>query len=144
MKQFIDAGAIYGHGRDEKKRPIIVYNVRKALDMGLGMDEFLDVLDYVFRYIIAHGLVPGRVETVNFICDVNDVPVYDFPIMDLASMAKRTKKSFKLRVAQIIVTNCHWLLKAGAMIIKNFVDPRMMGKLSFHSDNGAEHMAAFI
>lgn len=144
FQDFLDQGIIYGHGRDNQNRPVLIYNVRKALDLGFDMDKFLDVLEFIFNYTLEHAMIPGKIETLNYIVDVKDVPVWDFPVADLAKMAKRTKKSFKLRLNQLTITNCHWMLKTAAQIITTFVDERIMGKIAFFSNNGEKHLTSFI
>lgn len=118
--------------------------MRRGLDLGLDMDDFLDILDFIFNYTLHHAMIPGKIETLNYIVDVKDVPVWDFPVADLAKMGVRTKKLGKLRMNKLTVTNCHWLLKAAAQIISTFVDERVMGKVAFFADNGKKHLTSFI
>ena len=57
------------------------------------MDAFLDVLDFFLEYTKHHAMVPGKIETLNIIVDLKDVPLYEFPISDLITMARRLKAS---------------------------------------------------
>ena len=63
----LNQGTVYGLGRDEYKRPNIVLNLRKALDKGLDMRQFLDTYEYFMHYTLIHGMIRGKIETVNFI-----------------------------------------------------------------------------
>lgn len=109
---YLESGVLYGYHRDYQNRPVIVFNVRRVLDQNLDMFAFLDVVDYFFFYTIHHGMIPGKVETINIIIDTKDVPLLDFPVGDLVEMGRRQKASQKLFIHSIVVVETHWLLKS--------------------------------
>ena len=51
----------------------------------------MDLLDFLCIYTIEHAMVPGKVETYNFVIDLNGVSLMESPINMLRMMATKLK-----------------------------------------------------
>ena len=65
--------------------------MRKALDSKLDSTSLTDTADFLLAYTQYHALVPGKIESWNFIVDMRDVALYEFPIGALVTLAMRMK-----------------------------------------------------
>lgn len=65
--------------------------MKRALDMGMGPEEFLDVGDFISTYTQYHALVPGKIETWNLVADFKDVGLSQIPMNSLRHMCGRMK-----------------------------------------------------
>jgi len=122
----------------------MVFSLRKAIDHNIDTDKFVDMYEYLMHYTMTHGMIRGKIETITIIVDCKDVYLYEFPVGDLVAMGRRVKAAFKVVLHNVVITDIHWLLKAGTKIINTFVDPRTMGKMNFISDNGASYLKTII
>ena len=85
-------------------------------------DMMMDTLDFVASYTIEHAMVPGKIETYNFIIDLGGVGLMETPINMLRVMSNRLKLSYKLRVHNIIITNVDWRIKYACNFVWKLLD----------------------
>ena len=80
FKRFLDGGVFYGYQRDKQGRPVMFFSMKKALDMGMDNDSFLECADFIATYTQYHALVPGKVETWNMVVDFKGVGLGQIPM----------------------------------------------------------------
>ena len=74
-------------------------------------------------------MVPGKIETYNFVIDLSDVSLMESPINMLRVMANRLKLSYKLRVHNLIITNVDWRIKYACNFLYKILDKRLTDKI---------------
>ena len=89
-------------------------------------------------------MVPGKVETYNFVIDLHGVNLVESPISMLITMANRLKLAYKLRVHNIIITNVDWRIKYATNFIYQFLDKHLTDKIKIFSDNGASYLTELV
>ena len=102
-------------------RPVLHINMKKFNDSKIDIETFCEVLDFLSSYTIAHGMVPGKIETWNLILDFKDVGLSQIPMNQLRMFSMRSKKNYKLRVHNIIAVNVSWVIKQAANIMNTFL-----------------------
>ena len=60
-------------------RPIIIINVRRMIDTGIGVDRLVNMANFLLLYIIEYAMIPGAIESWIAIFDMKEVGVTDIP-----------------------------------------------------------------
>ena len=119
----LNSGFYYGYGRDRGMRPIMIFNVRKWVDLGeLGGDvnKILDLIEVMSLYIQVNAGIPGKIETFSTIIDVKDVGLTEVPYTQLAMIAQRLGQNNFARNYTSVAINLPYLLILATKIVKNF------------------------
>lgn len=70
-------------GRDTHFRPILIIEVRRAIElmdkMGYTFEEISQSILFFMNYIVNYMLIPGQIENWILICDLKDVGINKFP-----------------------------------------------------------------
>lgn len=82
----------------------------------------METLDFVASYTIEHAMVPGKIETYDFIIDLADLGLMETPLNMLRIMANRLKQSYKLRVHNLIIINVDWRIKIATNFVWQLLD----------------------
>lgn len=92
---------------------MIFFNLKRGLEFGMSDETQLDLLDFICSYTIHHALVPGKVETYNFVVDLDGLSMMEAPIYILKELSSRLKRGYKVRVHNVIVVNIDWRIEYG-------------------------------
>ena len=79
FKDDLELGVLYGCKRDLKMHPIIIINVRRMIDSKIDIDRLVTMGDFLLNYIIAHAMIPGKIECWTSVFDLKDVGVTEIP-----------------------------------------------------------------
>ena len=121
-KKNFESGWYYGLGRDRSQRPIIILNFRKMIDAGVNFDS-LELIDLLTNYTLENAFVPGVVESWNFVIDMKDISLYEFPVSSLIAWGKHMKKSYYIRMNSCTFINTSWLIVKAVNVIYSLLDP---------------------
>ena len=145
IRYILNYGFIYMHGRDTHFRPILVIEVKRAI-------ELMDKLDYTFEevsqsilffmnYIVNYMLIPGQIENWILICDLKDVGITKLPKFKsiLSSLSK-----FRCRVIKNYILHLGSLIKAAAQSILSLMGSASAKKLVVVDKKNLEIMQEFI
>jgi len=120
---------------------MIIFDLKRAADLNMSTETQVDLIDFMASYTILHAMVPGKVESYNFVMDLNGLGITEAPISMLKEATSRLKKGYKMRVHNLIVINADWKIKYAANFIYNFIPARLTDKIKVFSDNGKSHFA---
>lgn len=77
----LQSGFLYCSGRTKVgHHPIININVWKFINENKTLEEITDTASYFFDWVIRNMTVPGKVETLFLIVDINKVTLPQLPI----------------------------------------------------------------
>ena len=83
IRFILNCGFIYMFGRDTHFRPILIIEVRRAIElmdkMGYTFEEISQSILFFMNYIVNYMLIPGQIENWILICDLKDVGINKFP-----------------------------------------------------------------
>ena len=108
LEKLLNSGILYGFQRDNQNRPLVFYSARRAIDLGATDAQIIDLVNFLASYSIEFAMVPGKVETYNFIIDFADVSVMEFQYNLMRSLVATMKENYKLRIHGMIITNVDW------------------------------------
>jgi len=119
MDYDLETIGVYGHGRDKKKRPVVIINVRQVLDLE---EDLMGVLDIVLGHAVMNAMVPGRVEQLMLIINAMDLKVWEVPIYLFKAFEEYGSAFFRRRIYQFKIINAHWTVLTAIKIVNTFLD----------------------
>ena len=82
--ELLNSGFIYMHGRDHKFHPIIVFEMRIAVEYlnkkGYSKEEIAQCAIFLMNYIIKYMFIPGQIENYTLMIDLKDIGLSDFGV----------------------------------------------------------------
>ena len=128
--EILNLGFLYGHGRDQRFRPILIVNAKiyKKFKDNYVIDDWIISVMYFIEYIMNNLLVPGQVENWNIICDMDEVSVVFLP-GDLKKIIEILQCNYRARLYVIYMMNISFFVKALWNMIKVMLDPNTEKKI---------------
>ena len=111
MRYILNCGFIYMHGRDTHFRPIIIVEIKRAIELmdklGFSFEEISQSILFFMNYIVNYMLIPGQIENWILICDLKDVGVSKLPqfksiLNSLSKFRCRVIKNYILHLSGVI------------------------------------------
>ena len=80
--ELIETGAMYGYKRatGQGSSPILILNVRKALDLGFLQPDITSAVIFMMTYTTYAGFVPGEIEQWVLFIDGTGVSIFEIPL----------------------------------------------------------------
>jgi len=121
---------LYGHGRDNRFRPILVINAKiyKKYENKYSTEDWILAVIYFIEYIINNLLIPGQVEDWNIICDVADVSIVFLP-GDLKKIIDILQCNYRARLYVMYLLNISFFINMFWKMIKVMLDPNTEKKI---------------
>ena len=88
MRDLINTGFLYIHGRDRNFRPCVVIQPRIMAERRPkpGIENIRGSVTYMLTYVLDHMMLPGQVENWNLLVDVAKVGLTVLPIGQLKTL----------------------------------------------------------
>lgn len=141
--KILNSGLIYAHGRDSRFRPIIILvpSVYQKISKKFSFSEFEYAIIYLLEYLIRYALLPGQIENLNIICDLNSFSITSIAD-DFKKILNMVQNNYCCRLYVMYIKNMVNI--GGWSIIKKFINQRSERKIRvLNSENMAE-LFAFI
>ena len=122
MQPLLETGVFYGLGRDKNMVPNLVFNVSKAVNVGMNDDDFAEMVEFLTMYSIINATVEGKVETLNLVVDMADVGLIDLPMSQLITLQARATENYKMRMNKIVIINTPWMVKTAIKFMSDFAE----------------------
>lgn len=119
----------YIEGRDNGHRPVIVFNCIRLVKLKIQKERIIDYAQFVFDFAISNYMVPGKIETWVFICDLDGIGVTNAPANDISAFLGNIGKNFRSRLHQFYGVNSSWTLKVLWGVIKGILDKGASAKM---------------
>jgi len=132
IKEFLDKGYLYVHGRDHKFRPIIVFNVSLLDIKAFDCDLMIDALTFFLEFIIANLLLPGQIENWIFILDLNGMGLSTLPLNPLKKLLGYLQHNYRGRLYVMYIVNTPSTIYIPWKIAKKFIEESTVNKIFFH------------
>lgn len=142
FRSFAEKMIFFSLGRDHKFRPVLyLYPVRLQGHMMPDFEHFVNVyLSIIQKYVFK----PYFIENWVMIIDAEKKGVVNFPWKALKSLIEATNVNFASRMHKLYILNPSFLFYATWKIIKNFIDPETVKKLSFLKKKDFGHLQECI
>ena len=113
---------LYGCRRDIKMHPILIINVRRMIDSKIDLDRLVAMGDFFLNYVIAHAMIPGKIECWTSIFDLRDVGVTEIPKDRIQGLVRNMTKNYRGRLYRFYATDVTFVVRQLWHLAHRFVD----------------------
>ncbi|KAL7067841.1 CRAL/TRIO domain-containing protein [Cryptosporidium serpentis] len=106
VKDDLQIGAIYWHGRDYKCRPMLIVRIDKMDLLEGDINRLQKLLCFCLEFFLRYLQVAGRVENWNVIIDLSGKGFTDLPIQALKSVISLVNTRYRMRLYRMFIVNC--------------------------------------
>jgi len=131
IESFIDAGILYIHGRDNRFRPIVVFNAYKIDTKKLDLDTMMDSLTYILEFILSELFLPGQVENWVFIMDLNRMGLGSLSLGPMKKLMEFLQHNYRGSLFAMYVINTPGSIFLPWRIVKGFLEEATVKKINF-------------
>jgi len=132
IRQFLEKGYLYIHGRDHKYRPIIVFNASLIDVKTFDVDLMIDALTYFFEFLIANLLLPGQVENWVFITDLKGLGLASIPFKPIKKLLGYLQHNYRGRLTVMYIINAPTTVYIPWQMAKKFLEEVTVKKIQFY------------
>lgn len=126
-------GIVYFTGRDFAMRPAIVVRAHRIPQQWYKdkcVDRFIKMLIFCMEYFQRYMVVPGRIENLSVIVDLQGLGISQVPISALAEVYSVMSHHYMGRVYKFYVCNVSYVLSSIAGMVKALLTDRQKQKLT--------------
>jgi hypothetical protein len=142
-------GIMYFSGRDYALRPLLVIRAaripKRWYEEG-AVEKFVRLIAFHMEYLIRYMIVPGRVENIICLIDLNGLGLADVPFSALKQVYSVLNRHYGGRLYRLYICNLSWTLKTLSSAVMNLVTDRQRQKLCILADSAqmkSEFSASF-
>lgn len=131
-------GICYWIGRDKCLRPTLVVRagrIPKEWHVKKCYDRMTRLVIFCMEYFLRYMVLPGQVEGINLLCDMDNIGISQVPVSVLTDLHKSMGCNYTGRVFRFYICNMSWVLKGLVGIAKGILSDRQNQKLLFVSNN---------
>lgn len=130
----LQKGFLYFCGRDAGLRPALVMRPSRC-PPDMACDQFGRLFVFCMEYFLRYMMVPGRVENIVVIVDLNDISYSQMPpISAVLELKDVLVKQDAGRVFCFYVCNLPFLVRAGVSVVQAAMTEKQRQKMRFVSD----------
>ena len=122
MKELIDSGMMYIHGRDKCFRPIYVIQAVKITEAKAELDNIMLAEFFVTFYGMENMTLPGKIENWVTINDMANLSMRKLPTKFISKVLKLFQAHLKCRGRQFIQLNVTFGVRAIWKMLSPFID----------------------
>eukprot|EP01067_Filipodium_phascolosomae_P005378 Filipodium_phascolosomae@DN3461_c0_g1_i1.p1 len=104
IKNELDSGMMYWMGRDSSFRPLLVVRLAR-MPHDITSLQVKRVCVFCVEYILRYGLIPGKVETLSVLIDMQSVGLHRLPINTLKDLASTLTYQYAFRLHRMYIVN---------------------------------------
>jgi hypothetical protein len=134
---FLRHGVVYWIGRDKCLRPTLVVRGKRIPQecyQEKNFDGIIDSCIFCIEYFLRYMVVPGRVEGMNIIIDLEGVQMSQVPVSALKGIQRSLSNNSPGRVNKFYICHLSFFLRPLIGIVKAVLTVRQTLKLQFVSD----------
>jgi len=131
IREFLNSGLLYVHGRDHKFRPILFFNVNRIDRKQFDFDLVTDGLTFWLRYIIYEWMLPLQVEHWVFICNIKGMGMASLAVSSVRKLFAYLQCNFKVRLFRTYLINSSAAIYAPWKVAQKFLDGDTKEKIEF-------------
>nr|SCN60482.1 CRAL/TRIO domain-containing protein, putative [Plasmodium chabaudi adami] len=131
IKDIINNGYIYIHGRDKSMHPIIVINCKRFITV--NTKEVLKVAYYWMEFAIANLFVEGKIEQWRVIIDLSSCSVLNIPVSTLKEISQSLSCNYRSRLSKMLVLSAPFFISGMWHMLKSIIPYNTQQKISITS-----------
>lgn len=131
VKDFLDKGYCYIHGRDKQMHPIIIINCKNIVSA--NTNDVLRVLYYWLEFCISKLLIEGKIEQWRVIIDLTACGVLNIPISTLKDISKNLSCNYRSRLSKMFVLSAPLVVTGMWHMLKSIIPTVTQQKITITS-----------
>ena len=138
---------LYFYGKDRNHRPVMVIDCALLLEKRgdtHSLNFVQDTLVEAMTYFVDHLSVPGHVEQVVVVADMNGCSSWNTPIEEMEKCAITLASRFRGRLNKLFILNVPLVFYAFWSIIQVFIPLRTLSKIHIHRSEYMQELLKFI
>lgn len=135
MKNLLDHGLAYLHGRDTQLRPILIFRTSVVTTIKTDLDEALKTCHFVIFYMIEHCFLRGKIENWTGITDCDNLAVLKLPIKFIMRFFLELQKHFKSRGFKFFGVGLNLTIRMIWKIVSPIVEEKIKSKILLTNSN---------
>ena len=135
MKDLLDSGLYYIHGRDRSLRPITFFSPAVVLVKQFDINDAIIASHFVDQYMINYLMTPEKVENWNWVLDLGNLSFNSLPKKWILDFIKAFSHHYYSRARCNYMLNSSFAVRAIWNIVKVFVDPVTKSKMIIEGSN---------
>ena len=131
VKQLINSGFMYVHGRDKAYRPILVVNplVWLKFRSEYSFTQWIQAVTFYMEYIVgSHCLMPGQVEQWNVLVNLTDVNLTTLP-KEFGDFMNVLTSNYRGRLFRLYLLNMSFMLRMLWKLVTAFLNKTHLSKV---------------
>jgi len=136
----LNSGIIYAHGRDNRFRPILIFNCYKLDTKTMDIDKLLLAMAYFLDYVMKNLLLPGQVERWIFINDLKGLGITSLPFGVLKRVMGYLQNNFRSRLHKMYIMNSPTTIYFTWKAVKPLLEETTTNKINFSKTSENEDM----
>lgn len=138
VRNFLEKGFLYVHGRDHKFRPIVVFSAYLLSAKSFDIDLMIEALTFFFGYMIENLLLPGQVENWIFITDLKGMGISSIPFDPIKKLLGFLQHNYRGRLYRMYIVNAPSSVYVPWQMAKKFLQEATVKKIQFYKQQVPE------
>ncbi|CRH00146.1 CRAL/TRIO domain-containing protein, putative [Plasmodium relictum] len=131
IKEFLNKGYCYIHGRDKQMHPIIIINCKNIISA--NTKDVLSVLYYWLEFCISKLLIEGKIEQWRVIIDLTSCSVLNIPISALKDISRNLSCNYRSRLSKMLVLSAPLVVTGIWHMLKSIIPVVTQQKITITS-----------
>ncbi|SCP04604.1 CRAL/TRIO domain-containing protein, putative [Plasmodium ovale] len=131
VKDILNNGYIYVHGRDKQMHPIIVINCKNFITA--NAKDVLKVAYYWMEFIISKLFIEGKIEQWRVIIDLTSCGVLNIPLGTLKDISRCLSCNYRSRLSKMLVLSAPLFVSGMWHMLKSIIPVVTQQKITITS-----------
>jgi hypothetical protein len=130
IKNIINMGFFYFHGRDHRYRPILVINTNVYLDNSKKFPplDWERAIMYLLDYAIEYLMIPGKIENWVVLFDLGKINIFNFP-SEIKKFIVKLNENYQCRLKVLYLINSKSFITLLSKAVKRVIDKNTCKKI---------------
>ncbi len=138
VETLAQTGLLYLFGRDRQFRPVLHFPLKRLCEAKVSAEQLVRLAVFMLEFATRELLVPGKVETLVTVVEMEGVGVMGLPMGPLKAVGEVLRNNYKGRVYKQFALNTPGLVKGLYGMFRNFVDNCTVDRAELLGDDYSE------
>lgn len=128
LREDLESGIIYWHGRDYCLRPILTIRLSKV-NKHFPLDRFIRLIVFCMEWGMRYLMCPGKVETCLALIDIKGVSLTSFPISTMSEISSLLTNQYSFRLYRMFILHDSLFIQTVWSLMKQFLTDLQQHKI---------------
>ncbi|KAH8585039.1 sec14 domain containing [Cryptosporidium sp. chipmunk genotype I] len=128
LREDLESGMIYWHGRDYCLRPILTIRLSKV-NKHFPLERFIRLIVFCMEWGMRYLMCPGKVETCLALIDMKGVSLTSFPISTMSEISSLLTNQYSFRLYRMFILHDSLFIQTVWSLMKQFLTDLQQHKI---------------